>query len=113
MITGLELAWSLGFPKIILESNSLVVVGLLLKQSVKADTNFALVNRAREALSRDWVVQVQHSYREANATVDWLANFELSRHPLFKKDSIINDPLEGLYWFLYYDLIGTMFPRLI
>jgi hypothetical protein len=56
---------------------------------------------------------VQHSYREANATVDWLANFELSRHPLFKKDSIINDPLEGLYWFLYYDLIGTMFPRLI
>jgi ribonuclease HI len=113
VITGLELAWSLGFRKIILESNSLVVVGLLLKQSVKADANFALVNRAREALSRDWVVQVQHSYREANAAADWLANFGLSRHLLFKEDSIINDPPEGLYWFLYYDLIGTVFPRLI
>jgi len=29
------------------------VVGLLLKQSMKTDANFALVNRAREALSRD------------------------------------------------------------
>jgi hypothetical protein len=43
----------LGFRKIILESDSLVVVGLLLKQSVKADANFALVNKAGEALSRD------------------------------------------------------------
>jgi ribonuclease HI len=53
VITGLELASSLGFRKIILESDFLVVVGLLLKQSVKDDANFALVNRAREALSRD------------------------------------------------------------
>jgi len=46
VITGLELVWLLGFRKIILESDSLVVVGLLLKQSVKTDANFALVNRA-------------------------------------------------------------------
>jgi len=31
VITRLELAWFLGFRKIILESDSLVVVGLLLK----------------------------------------------------------------------------------
>lgn len=53
MITGLKLAWSLGFRKIILKSDSLVGVGLLLKQSVKANANFTLVNKAREALSRD------------------------------------------------------------
>lgn len=93
VITELELAWSLGFHKIILESDSLVVVGLLLKQSVKVDANFALVNRAREALRRDWVVQVQHSYREANTAANWLANFGISRHPLFREDSTINDPL--------------------
>ena len=53
VITGLELAWFFGFRKIILESDFLGVVGLLLKQFVKADANFALVNRARDALSRD------------------------------------------------------------
>ena len=113
MITGLKLAWSLGFLKIILEYDSLIVVGLCLKQSVKADASFALVNRSREALNRDWIVQVQHFYRKANAAADWLANFRLSTHPFSREDSTINDPLEGLYWFLYYDLIRTVFPRLI
>ena len=56
VITGLEQAWFFGFRKIILESDFLGVVGLLLKQFVKADANFALVNRARDALSRDKVV---------------------------------------------------------
>jgi len=56
VITGLELTWFLSFRKIILESDFLVVVCLLLKQFVKADANFTLVNRAREALSKDWVV---------------------------------------------------------
>ncbi|XP_061965309.1 uncharacterized protein LOC133689469 [Populus nigra] len=70
VITGLELAWYLGFHKIILESDFLVVVGMLLKQSMKADVNFALINRAREALSRDLVEQVQYSCREANVATD-------------------------------------------
>jgi hypothetical protein len=77
---------------------------------VKVDANFALISKAREALSRDWKVQVQHTYREANAAADWLAYFGLSRHSFFRDYSTINDPPEGLYWFLYYDLIGTVFP---
>jgi len=56
VITGLELTWFLSFCKIILKSDFLVVVCLLLKQFVKADANFTLVNRAHEALSKDWVV---------------------------------------------------------
>lgn len=56
---------------------------------------------------------MQHTYREANVAVDWLTNFGLSRHSFSRDYSTINDPLEGLYWFLYYDLIETVFPRSI
>jgi len=37
---------------------------------------------------------------EANAAADWLANFGLFTHPFSREDSTINDPPEGLYWFL-------------
>jgi hypothetical protein len=63
VITRLELAWFLGFHKFILEFDSLVVMSLLLKQFMKADANFTLVNRVCKALSRD-LVQVH--YRKAN-----------------------------------------------
>jgi hypothetical protein len=53
VIIGLELAWYLCFRKIILESEFLVVAGLILKQYVKIEAIFILINRAREALSRD------------------------------------------------------------
>jgi len=53
VITRLELAWFLDFHKFILKFNSLVVMNLLLKQLMKADANFTLVNRVCKALSRD------------------------------------------------------------
>jgi ribonuclease HI len=48
VVTGLELAWSMGLRRLILETDSAVLVALLLKEYVKADANSALITKARE-----------------------------------------------------------------
>jgi hypothetical protein len=71
VVTGLELAWSMG------ETDSALVVALISKDYVKADANSALITKAREYISREWDVWIQHAYREANNGADWLINFGL------------------------------------
>jgi hypothetical protein len=71
VVTGLELAWSMG------ETDSALVAALISKDHVKADANSALITKAREYISREWDVWIQHACREANNGADWLINFGL------------------------------------
>jgi ribonuclease HI len=64
---GLQLAWSKGFRKIILESDSSLAVDLITNDKVIIDKNYNLIMQARYFLAKNWDIQVIHVYREANS----------------------------------------------
>jgi hypothetical protein len=75
--------------------------------------NYVLVTKTHELLSKDWTITIQHTYKEGNAIVDWLATYGSIRDPLSRVDCIIREALTKLYLLLYYDFIGTFAPLLI
>ena len=109
----LLLTWEKGFKKVVLESNSKVVVGIINGDIVRVDKNYNLVMQIKTMLGRDWEVKTFHVYREDNCVADWLANFGLTRDLLDRGSDVITDPPAGVYTLLYYDLIGSTIPRLI
>jgi len=50
---GLKLAWSKGFHKIILESDSTLMVELITKDKFITDKNYNLIMQARDLLAKD------------------------------------------------------------
>lgn len=110
---GLEIAWSRGITKRIIEWDSELVIDCITKESIKMDANYILIVKARELLKRDWEVVVQHAFREANLVADCLANFGLSKDLFDRGLGIITNPPLILYSFLHFDLIGSIFSRLI
>ena len=110
---GLLMTWDRGFRKVILESDSRVVVGLIKGESERVDNNFNLIMQIKSMLGRDWEVEIFHVYREANCVADWLANFGLTRDLLDRGADFLTDPPAGVYSLLYYDLIGSTITRLI
>jgi hypothetical protein len=72
----------LGFLKVILESESKLVVQLIMQVSITVEANYSLVAKPKELLDREWKIKVQYVYREANHATDWLANFSLSMNSL-------------------------------
>ena len=110
---GLQLTWDRGYRKVILESDSRVVIGLMQGDTPSMDRNYTLTMQIRDMLERDWEIQTVHIFREANCVADWLANYGLSRDVLDSQTDVLTDPPSGLYTLLYYDLIGSTIPRLI
>ena len=110
---GLQLTWDRGYRKVILESDSRVVIGLINGDTVSRDRNFNLVLKIKGILGRDWEVKSFHVYREANCVADWLANYGITRDLLDRESDVLEDPPAGIYTLLYYDLIGFTIPCLI
>lgn len=73
VITRLDLAWTLRLYWIILESYLMLVMNLITEYIVKINT------RVKKALSRDWEVKIQHTFRERNVVTDCLANFSFTK----------------------------------
>lgn len=82
MVPGLESAWMLGFLKVILESDSKLVVQLIMQLSITVEANYSLIAKPKELLDRERKIKVQYVYREANQATDWLAKFILSMNSL-------------------------------
>ena len=55
---------------------------LITKNIVKVDANYALINKVKAILEREWEVKRKHIFREATAVAEWLANFGLTKSPL-------------------------------
>ena len=71
---GLQLAWSWGYRQIPYNSDSKYVIRLLSAGHAKYHKyRVILVVDIRELLSRNWVVRISHTYREANACADFMA----------------------------------------
>ncbi|KAK2425118.1 Polynucleotidyl transferase, ribonuclease H superfamily protein [Trifolium repens] len=71
---GLRQAYRLGFRKVELNIDSEVVVRVLMKGSSTSASGCSLLKRIWNLLKEDWLIEVSHTYREANKCVDALAN---------------------------------------
>jgi hypothetical protein len=53
---GLELAWSLGYRKLILESDPVLAVDYLLKDHVVPNATYALKSTSKDLIYSEWEV---------------------------------------------------------
>ncbi|CAN1191409.1 hypothetical protein LINPERPRIM_LOCUS42128 [Linum perenne] len=63
ILVGLELAWNVGYRRICLQIDSIVVGLILTKNGDLSHQHAREVMRFRELINRDWVVSLKHSRR--------------------------------------------------
>ncbi|CAN0914181.1 Putative ribonuclease H protein At1g65750 [Linum grandiflorum] len=74
IVDGLNLAWTLGIPRIRVQSNLRAVIAIFGNASDPDHQLVALIMHFNELCSRQWEVHLSHIYREANYAADYLAN---------------------------------------
>ncbi|KAF7812935.1 ribonuclease H [Senna tora] len=75
---GLNLAWNMGWKRIIMESDSLVAVKKI-RESQQCDANESpILDSIRRLLRREWVVKMNYIPRASNSCADKLAKHGLS-----------------------------------
>ncbi|CAI0374979.1 unnamed protein product [Linum tenue] len=74
---GLSLAWTLGYHKVEVASDSQVTVQLLLTKDFEFHPLGALLEDCRKYLLQQWDCRLHHSLREANQVADALAELGL------------------------------------
>ncbi|KAK4257307.1 hypothetical protein QN277_006910 [Acacia crassicarpa] len=81
IVEGLQLAWNLGFKKIILESDADCVINMLLDSLYTSCSS--LVLKAREMLNLMWEVDVRVIPSKSNRIADALTKRGISNSVLF------------------------------
>ncbi|KAF2298417.1 hypothetical protein GH714_023518 [Hevea brasiliensis] len=99
---GLQLAWTKGFRRIMLETDRQMVVHCLEKDSGSVDGYTKL------ELTRDWVVHLHYFYREGNSNADRLAGMG-QQLPL--GDHYFDVPPQELHGLLLHDVSGVANAR--
>ncbi|XP_019094473.1 PREDICTED: uncharacterized protein LOC109129898 [Camelina sativa] len=107
---GLHLAWGRGFRRVELEVDSLLVVGLLKSGISSAHPLSFLVRLCQSFVSRDWLVRINHVYREANRLADGLANYAFSLQLGFHSFNSCPDVVCEI---LREDAVGTVVSRAV
>jgi ribonuclease HI len=75
---GLRYASRMGFMKVELNIDSEAVVQVIKARRVCSSSSNALIKQIRRLLDMDWLVEIAHTYREANKCADALANIGCS-----------------------------------
>ncbi|KAF7838057.1 putative ribonuclease H protein [Senna tora] len=75
---GLEVAWSLGFRKVVIESDSLTAVNLLKTPVRSTHPCAAILFRIQTLSAQDWLVSCVHVLREGNMAADAVAAHALT-----------------------------------
>ncbi|CAA7059955.1 unnamed protein product [Microthlaspi erraticum] len=75
---GLLIAWERCVPRLIIEVDSEVVVKILHSGISEFHPLSFLARLCYGFFSRDWLVRIRHTYREANRVADGLANYAFS-----------------------------------
>ena len=78
LLHGLRMAWDHGFRRLQVGVDNKSIVHILERAHPPANENAILVKAIRELLARDWIVQMEHAYREVNCAADFLASYTLT-----------------------------------
>ncbi|KAG7593917.1 AAA+ ATPase domain [Arabidopsis thaliana x Arabidopsis arenosa] len=105
---GLYTAWEHRVTRLVLEVDSSLLVGFLTTEIGDSHPLSFLVRFCHAFISRDWIVQVTHVYREANRLADGLANYAFSLplgfHAFVSVPIVVDSILRD-------DVVGTTVPR--
>ncbi|XP_061345129.1 uncharacterized protein LOC133290985 [Gastrolobium bilobum] len=88
---GLQVTWSRGAHQLIVESDCLMAIQAIAKNSVNC-LNHQIVNSIKHWCNKNWQVAFVHVKRDENACADWLANKALSCREEFV--TLTNAPIE-------------------
>ncbi|CAN0881249.1 Putative ribonuclease H protein At1g65750 [Linum grandiflorum] len=110
VVTGLQIAWERGYRRVRVQLDSRAAFQLLLGDGELTHQHSSEVASFREMLDRDWLIKVEHIYREGNRAADYLAALGHSLSLGVHFISVI-DPILSLH--ILYDMLGIFQSRLI
>ncbi|CAN1800931.1 Putative ribonuclease H protein At1g65750 [Linum perenne] len=109
-IEGLQRTWDGGYRKVQLFMDSMAAISLLKEVHHTSHQHGLEILQLRELCERDWMIRINHTYREGNHADDFLAStgydYPLGSHTISISDS-------KLVYFLHYDCMGISEPRTI
>ncbi|GKD37572.1 non-LTR retroelement reverse transcriptase [Tanacetum coccineum] len=104
---GINMARDMSIKKLFVKVDSHVVVQLMECDIVRHNNTYFIVKKCRDLLKNTkWEVKLEHCYREANRTANWLANrgFKQEERLLMfdsappNLGSILLEDLKGVTW---------------
>ncbi|CAN0919394.1 Putative ribonuclease H protein At1g65750 [Linum grandiflorum] len=110
VVIGLQLAWERVYRKVRVQLDSQAAIQLLLVEREITHQYSSEVLSFHEMLERDWVVKVEHIYRECNRPADLLDGLG-HKLPIDVHQICTTDPTLSLH--LLYDSFEISQPRLI
>ena len=107
---GLKLAWSTGFRKVMVESDSQAAVLLLKSDISHHHPLYSIVHACTKIMANDWSCSIHHIYRESNRAADFLANLG---HSLILGTTVFEDPPSQMSGILEDDRKGVAITRMV
>ncbi|CAN1184835.1 Putative ribonuclease H protein At1g65750 [Linum perenne] len=103
-LIGLMIAWETGHRRIKLQMDSTAAIALFNNSNGARHQHSLEVAQLQDLLGREWTVEVDHIYRDANQAADYLASIGFN-HPLGTHEISISDC--NLNYFVRLDLMGV------
>ena len=75
---GLSIAWQHGFRRVHVEVDSKCVLQLVSNPNTPVNKHFTLIQAIKNLLRCDYLIKVEHIYREDKAAVNFLASYSFS-----------------------------------
>lgn len=94
---GLQLVWSKGFKRVIVESDSAFVIQQLQTVARGSGSRCAIEENCRELISRDWECNLQWVYREANKCADMMAKIGIDSNQNSYVHDVMPDQVRPQY----------------
>ncbi|KAH9734293.1 putative ribonuclease H protein [Citrus sinensis] len=110
VLHGLRMAWDLGYRRIQVGTDNCSVVQLIKENNANVTEFSNIIEMIKDLIRRDWRIQIDHIYREANSAADFLSTHALSL-PLGVH--FFHFVPSGLRSILYSDMYGVAHPRFV
>ncbi|KAF7808928.1 reverse transcriptase [Senna tora] len=75
---GLNLAWEMGYKKVVIENDCLRIINQITKETNMAHPLHPTIATIKNIISRDWNATMSHCHRNVNTCADKLAKLSLS-----------------------------------
>ncbi|XP_057432515.1 uncharacterized protein LOC130725286 [Lotus japonicus] len=105
---GLRVTWDKGFRRVLCSSDSLLAVSLIRNPPSSFHVHAVIIACIRAMLSRPWMVRLEHTLREGNACVDYMAKAGALQDHRF---ALVQEPPPDLVLLLLADARGISFIR--